>query len=123
MCPGNSVGWAGCGNNATDRFYDAVPMVTGIFFSKTEDIETFRFQITDTHLIIGIRWANRHGFFGHLDDQFHRRAAEIHHVGADAKLTLEAQGIGFHSLQTIPNSCFLRAVLEFQQPVQSSIDN
>ncbi|MEY3444191.1 MAG: hypothetical protein RLZZ519_2472 [Bacteroidota bacterium] len=119
----SSVGGAGGRKYVANGFDNAIAMVPCIFLCESQYIEAFCFQVPDSHLFVGIGRPDGHRILGHLDDQFHRWAAEIHHIGPDAKLPLEAQSIGFHSLQAIPDSCLLGAVLQFKQPVQSSIDN
>ena len=118
-----SIGGMCCGKEGPDGIDDAFAKVEGFGLGKTEDIVSGGFEVADAHLVVSIRRTNWPLVLGHLDDQLHRRAAEIHHVWPDGKLPLESQGISLHPLQAAPDACFLGTVLEFQQPVQGSIQH
>lgn len=92
---------------------DALCMVAGFVLGEAQDIVAGSFKVTDTHLVVSIGGTNRGRLLKDLDNQLYRWTAEVHYVRAYGKLALEPQSIGLHSLQAVPNSSLLGAVLEF----------
>jgi hypothetical protein len=97
----------------SDRRDDAVAMVAGLGLVKAQDIVAIGLQVADAHAVIGIGRPHGSCVAANLDDQLHRWATKINDIGTDAKLTLEAQGICFDSLQAVPNRSLLWAMLQF----------